>query len=107
MYSLNYLTFKPNILYLAAHSAVVLKAESTADKVEWLNKISKVIQARGGLVRVAESGHTMRQSLSDGSLVSKLYCFLCSFTLFFLCGLSVVLWFYISLPLGNWLIIKF
>ncbi|KAJ4713878.1 Dynamin-like [Melia azedarach] len=53
---------------LKAHSAVVLKAESTADKVEWLNKISKVIQARGGLVRVAESGHTMRQSLSDGSL---------------------------------------
>ncbi|KAH9725949.1 Dynamin-2A [Citrus sinensis] len=53
---------------LKAHNAVVLKAESTADKAEWINKISKVIQARGGLVRVAESGHTMRQSLSDGSL---------------------------------------
>ncbi|KAH9782252.1 Dynamin-2A [Citrus sinensis] len=54
---------------LKAHNAVVLKADSTADKAEWINKISKVIQARGGLVRVAESGHTMRQSLSDGSLV--------------------------------------
>ncbi|KAH9782061.1 Dynamin-2A [Citrus sinensis] len=53
---------------LKAHNAVVLKAESTADKAEWINKISKVIQARGGLVRVAESGHMMRQSLSDGSL---------------------------------------
>lgn len=53
---------------LKAHNAVVLKAESTTDKAEWINKISKVIQARGGLVRVAESGHTMRQSLSDGSL---------------------------------------
>ncbi|GAY54608.1 hypothetical protein CUMW_158050 [Citrus unshiu] len=53
---------------LKAHNAVVLKADSTADKAEWINKISKVIQARGGLVRVAESGHTMRQSLSDGSL---------------------------------------
>lgn len=62
--------FKLICLYLAAHNAVVLKAESTADKAEWINKISKVIQARGGLVRVAESGHTMRQSLSDGSLVS-------------------------------------
>lgn len=64
--------FKSIGLYLAAHNAVVLKAESTADKAEWINKISKVIQARGGLVRVAESGHTMRQSLSDGSLVSLL-----------------------------------
>ncbi|KAL9437572.1 hypothetical protein AB3S75_023441 [Citrus x aurantiifolia] len=53
---------------LKAHNAVVLKADSTADKAEWINKISKVIQARGGHVRVAESGHTMRQSLSDGSL---------------------------------------
>nr|TKR97159.1 hypothetical protein D5086_0000216390 [Populus alba] len=29
---------------LKAHSAVVLKAESMADKVEWMNKISKVAQ---------------------------------------------------------------
>lgn len=44
-----------------------------ADKAEWINKISKVIQARGGQVRVASDGHTLRQSLSDGSLVSLLY----------------------------------
>ncbi|TXG53490.1 hypothetical protein EZV62_022659 [Acer yangbiense] len=54
---------------LKAHSAVVLKAESTADKAEWMNKISKVIQARGGQIKVAaEGGQTLRQSLSDGSL---------------------------------------
>ncbi|KAL5776077.1 hypothetical protein ACOSP7_009003 [Xanthoceras sorbifolium] len=54
---------------LKAHSAVVLKAESVADKVEWINKISKVIQARGGQIKVAaEGGQTLRQSLSDGSL---------------------------------------
>lgn len=59
-------------LYLAAHSAVVLKAESLADKVEWINKISKVAQpSKGGQTRGAapEGGLTMRQSLSDGSLV--------------------------------------
>ncbi|KAJ9676339.1 hypothetical protein PVL29_025050 [Vitis rotundifolia] len=56
---------------LKAHSAVVLKAESMADKVEWVNKISSVIQpSKGGQVKGAssEGGLTMRQSLSDGSL---------------------------------------
>lgn len=54
-----------------AHSAVLLKAESAVDKVEWINKISNVIQARGGQIRVSsDGGPTMRQSLSDGSLVS-------------------------------------
>lgn len=52
---------------LKAHSAVVLKAESAADKTEWLNKLRSVIQAKGGNVK-GESGHPMRQSLSDGSL---------------------------------------
>nr|CAN68973.1 hypothetical protein VITISV_043157 [Vitis vinifera] len=56
---------------LKAHSAVVLKAESMADKVEWVNKISSVIQpSKGGQMKGAstEGGLTMRQSLSDGSL---------------------------------------
>ncbi|KAJ1385213.1 P-loop containing nucleoside triphosphate hydrolase [Sesbania bispinosa] len=54
---------------LKAHSAVVLKAESTADKAEWINKISKVIQAKGGQIRISsDGGSTMRHSLSDGSL---------------------------------------
>ncbi|XP_044475039.1 dynamin-2A-like [Mangifera indica] len=55
---------------LKAHNAVVLKAESMADKVEWVNKIRKVIQSRGGQVIGAstEGGHSMRHSLSDGSL---------------------------------------
>ena len=52
----------------AAHSAVVLKAESAADKAEWLNKLRNVIQPSGQVK--GESGLTMRQSLSDGSLVS-------------------------------------
>ncbi|XP_011028393.1 PREDICTED: dynamin-2A [Populus euphratica] len=52
---------------LKAHSAVVLKAESIADKVEWLNKLRNVIQAKGGQV-IGESGPPMRHSMSDGSL---------------------------------------
>uniref|UniRef100_A0A5B7C178 dynamin GTPase n=1 Tax=Davidia involucrata TaxID=16924 RepID=A0A5B7C178_DAVIN len=56
---------------LKAHSAVVLKAENMADKVEWLNKLSNVIQpSRGGQIKGAssEGGLSMRQSLSDGPL---------------------------------------
>ncbi|KAI3464298.1 hypothetical protein Pfo_020961 [Paulownia fortunei] len=52
---------------LKAHSAVVLKAESMADKTEWLNKLRNVIGSKGGQVK-GESGPPMRQSLSDGSL---------------------------------------
>jgi len=53
--------------YIAAHNALVLKAESMVDKNEWINKLQKVIQARGGQVGSA----SMRQSLSEGSLVSN------------------------------------
>lgn len=54
---------------LKAHSAIVLKAESLADKVEWVNKLSNIIQPSRGQTRTpSEGGLTMRQSLSDGSL---------------------------------------
>ncbi|KAK7327310.1 hypothetical protein VNO80_31551 [Phaseolus coccineus] len=54
---------------LKAHSTVALKAESASDKVEWIKKISNVIQAKGGQIRISsDGGSTMRQSLSDGSL---------------------------------------
>ncbi|XP_057993445.1 dynamin-2A isoform X2 [Hevea brasiliensis] len=55
---------------LKAHSAVVLKAETLADKVEWINKISKIAQSSTGKMRNAspEGGSTLRQSRSDGSL---------------------------------------
>ncbi|KAE8728604.1 Dynamin-2A [Hibiscus syriacus] len=52
---------------LKAHSAVVLKAESIADKIEWLEKLKTVVESKGGQVKV-ESRPPMRQSLSDGSL---------------------------------------
>lgn len=55
---------------VAAHSAVVLKAESVADKTEWLNKLRIVISSKGGQVK-GESVLPIRQSLSDGSLVSN------------------------------------
>ena len=63
----------------AAHSSVVLKAETVADKVEWIKKISKVIQPSKGVPRgaPAEGGPTMRQSLSDGSLVSYFSHYFC------------------------------
>ncbi|OMO51555.1 hypothetical protein CCACVL1_29731 [Corchorus capsularis] len=55
---------------LAAHSAVVLKAESMADKVEWMTKLSKIIQPSRGPMTGGSStdGPGMRHSLSDGSL---------------------------------------
>ncbi|EOY17159.1 Dynamin-like protein 6 isoform 2 [Theobroma cacao] len=55
---------------LKAHSAVVLKAESMADKVEWINKLSIVIQPSRGPMKGAstDGGPGMRHSLSDGSL---------------------------------------
>ncbi|WVZ12128.1 hypothetical protein V8G54_016658 [Vigna mungo] len=52
---------------MKAQSAVLLKAESMADKVEWINKLRTVAQAKGGQV-IGEPGFPMRQSLSDGSL---------------------------------------
>ncbi|KAK1402420.1 Dynamin GTPase [Heracleum sosnowskyi] len=52
---------------LKAQSDVVLKAESMAEKVEWLKKLRNVIGAKGGIVK-GEFGVPMRQSLSDGSL---------------------------------------
>ncbi|KAM7478711.1 hypothetical protein LguiA_026924 [Lonicera macranthoides] len=52
---------------LKAHSSVVLKAENMAEKVEWINKLRNVIGIKGGPVK-GESGLSMRQSLSDGSL---------------------------------------
>ncbi|KAK9161973.1 hypothetical protein Syun_002875 [Stephania yunnanensis] len=52
---------------LKSHSALVLKAESMADKIEWVNKIKNIT---GGDIKgqSSESGLPMRQSLSDGSL---------------------------------------
>ncbi|XP_027333740.1 dynamin-2A-like isoform X1 [Abrus precatorius] len=52
---------------MKAQSAVLLKAESMADKVEWINKLRNVAQAKGGQA-VTEPSFPMRQSLSDGSL---------------------------------------
>ena len=48
----------------------MLKAESMADKVGWLNKLGNVAQLSKGGQSKGESSLPMRQSLSDGSLVS-------------------------------------
>ncbi|KAL1334402.1 hypothetical protein HN51_063324 [Arachis hypogaea] len=66
------LTFKitnkvPYKTVMKAQSTVLLKAESMADKVEWINKLRNVAQSKGGQV-IGEQGFPMRQSLSDGSL---------------------------------------
>ncbi|KAL0305199.1 UNVERIFIED_CONTAM: Dynamin-2A [Sesamum angustifolium] len=49
---------------LKSQSAVVLKAESMAEKIEWMNKLRNVISSKGGQVK-GESGPPIRQSLSD------------------------------------------
>ncbi|XP_010942179.1 dynamin-2A isoform X2 [Elaeis guineensis] len=57
---------------LKAHSAVVLKAENMADKVEWVNKIRNIVQPSKRSPQKGMPGSdanpSMRQSLSDGSL---------------------------------------
>ncbi|KAM0822463.1 hypothetical protein ACQ4PT_010437 [Festuca glaucescens] len=55
---------------LKAHSAVILKAESMADKIEWMKKIRGIIQSKGGSVKGSNTpeGGPIRQSHSDGSL---------------------------------------
>ena len=58
-----------DFLELAAHSAVVLKAENIADKVEWMNKIRNITGPSKG-VPDSVATPTIRQSRSDGSLVS-------------------------------------
>ncbi|CAI0556011.1 unnamed protein product [Linum tenue] len=45
------------------HGTLILKAESAADKAQWISKISKIAQ-----ISRPQRGPTMRQSLSDGSL---------------------------------------
>ncbi|XP_058084626.1 dynamin-2B-like [Magnolia sinica] len=53
---------------LKAHSALLLKAESMQEKVEWINKIVSVMQpskgAPGKGMQSSESGPPVRQSLS-------------------------------------------
>ncbi|XP_047075677.1 dynamin-2A-like [Lolium rigidum] len=54
---------------LKAHSAVVLKAESIADKVEWVNKIKAVIQSKGGSFKAADAdGGPLKQGQPEGSV---------------------------------------
>jgi dynamin GTPase len=65
-------------MHFAAQSTVLLKAESMADKVEWINKLRNVAQAKGGQA-IGEPSFPMRQSLSDGSLVSNYFTCLFSF----------------------------
>nr|GMD86029.1 dynamin-2A-like [Ipomoea batatas] len=52
---------------LKAHSNVILKADTVAEKVEWVNKLKTVISSKGGQVK-AEIGVPIRQSFSDGSI---------------------------------------
>ncbi|CAM8999406.1 unnamed protein product [Rhodiola kirilowii] len=56
---------------LKAHNRILLKAESVADKYEWLNKLGYIAEpSKGSKTKSGsgESGPTMRQSVSEGSL---------------------------------------
>ncbi|CAI0556016.1 unnamed protein product [Linum tenue] len=62
--------FSLSSIFPAAHGTLILKAESAADKAQWISKISKIAQISRPQPRGAspDGGPTMRQSLSDGSL---------------------------------------
>ncbi|KAK4254482.1 hypothetical protein QN277_009860 [Acacia crassicarpa] len=53
---------------MKAESTVLLKAESVADKVEWLKKLVYVAHPTKGGQIMGESGVPIRHSFSDGSL---------------------------------------
>ncbi|XP_059313461.1 dynamin-2A-like [Lycium ferocissimum] len=53
---------------LKAQSSVLFKAETLAEKTEWLNKFKTVISSKGGQVIAADSSQPMKQSSSEGSL---------------------------------------
>ena len=77
-----------NLHDVTAHNDVLLKAESMADKVEWLNKLGNVVQpSKGGQLKGDPS---MRQSLSDGSLVSNFFLMLVLYLRKFLVQLDSV-----------------
>ncbi|KAM3377789.1 dynamin-2A [Capsicum galapagoense] len=52
---------------LKAQSTVLLKAETLAEKTEWINKFKNVISSKGGQVIAADSIQPVRQILSEGS----------------------------------------
>ena len=57
---------------MAAHNAVILKAESMSDKTEWVTKIQSIVDPKGLSAKrpnPSEGGAPMKQSHSDGSLV--------------------------------------
>ncbi|KAL6598602.1 hypothetical protein ACP70R_046301 [Stipagrostis hirtigluma subsp. patula] len=59
---------------LKAHNAVILKAESMAEKTEWLTKIKSIVDLKGPAAKKpnAPEGVPIRQSHSDGSLDTML-----------------------------------
>ena len=54
-----------------AHSTVVLKAETAAEKAEWLNKLKSITGDKEDQVVTKEEGPSIRQSPPDVSLVSN------------------------------------
>lgn len=66
LYDLFFHFLQPFFFYIAAQSTVILKAETLAEKTEWLNKLKNVISSKGGQV-IAESSQPMRPSLSEGT----------------------------------------
>lgn len=63
------------LINFAAHSAVILKAESLTDKIEWVKRMRSITQPKGVPPKATLSSHIgpMRQSHSDGSLVNIVY----------------------------------
>ena len=71
------------IITLTAHSAVVLKAETMADKTEWITKIKSIVAKRKNVLEGGSLSHSdgslVSVSKKDGSLVSpKLHLFILS-----------------------------
>ncbi|XP_062192158.1 dynamin-2A-like [Phragmites australis] len=60
---------------LKDHNAVILKAESMADKTEWVTKMKSFVDKKGPSAKIpgtSEGGVAMRQGNSDGSLGTML-----------------------------------
>lgn len=70
LYGLLFRICQPIFFHIAAQSSVTLKAETLAEKTEWLNKLKNVISSKGGQV-ITESSQPTRLSSSEGTPVSS------------------------------------
>lgn len=85
------------LITMAAHNAIILKAESMSDKTEWVTKIKSIVDQKGISAKkpnASEGGTPMKQSHSDVSLVCCKTLHVCFFKSIFTFGSASCCYFF-------------